>query len=446
MKQGRVPGPDSRPGHQNQSIEGVNAVRIVIVGNGIAGNAAARYIRKYDRSCEIVMVSQENCPAYEPGALPYYVSGDVPRRVIFFRELSDYERDGIVVRLGIRAVGIDKEAKKAVLENGEALGYDRLILAQGGDQVIPPLKGVDKKGVFCCKVLADADALAAHRGSAAVVIGSGLIGIEAAEALKKRGYEVYLIELMDWVLPRVFDREPAELLREELERNGINVLVKERVQSIDGGAAVEGVTTDKRQIKCDTVVVAAGVVPSSKIAADSGIDVARSRGIKVDEHMATSGKDIYACGDCVESWDAITGESALYLLKHNAVEQAEVAAANCLGLQKRYAGAWNFARAHFFHTHAISIGRTLAMMGDASGVELVEKRRDGDYYRLILKEGVLVGAQAIGRYADKMGVLLGAMRRRVNMAELRSEIERVTQINSPYPWNYRVLARYLSVE
>lgn len=439
------PGPRAGPGLQT-IIEGVETVRIVIVGNGIAGNAAASGIRRYDRSCEIVIVSAENCPAYDPGALPYYVGGDVPRKVVFFRDGGDYERDGVETRFGDRVVGIDGKAKKIVLESREYLDYDRLIIATGGDQVIPPIKGVDKEGVFCCKILADADGLAEHRGSVGVVIGSGLIGIEAAEALKKRGYEVYLIELMDWIMPRVFDREAAELLKAALEMNGINVLVGEKVLSINGERCVQGVTTDKREIKCDTVVLAAGVVPSSRIAADAGIEVTKSRGIKVDEYLSTSEKDIYACGDCVESWDAISGESSLYLLRHNALEQAEVAAANCLGLQKRYAGAWNFTRAHFFHTHAVSIGKTVATMSDASGVELVERRMNGSYYRLILKDGFLVGAQAIGRYADKMGILLGAMRRRVNMAELRSEMEKVTRLNSPYPWNYRVIARYLSVK
>lgn len=438
------PGPRAGPGLQI-IIEGVETVRIVIVGNGIAGNAAASGIRRYNRSSKIVIVSAENCPAYDPGALPYYVGGDVPRQVVFFKNCSDYERDGVETRFGERVVGIDRQAKKVVLESREALDYDRLIIATGGVQVIPPIKGVDKEGVFCCKVLADADGLAEHRGSVGVVIGSGLIGIEAAEALKKRGYEVYLIELMDWIMPRVFDREAAELLKADLERNGIRVLVKEKVLSINGERCVQGVTTDKREIACDTVVLAAGVVPSSRIAADAGIEVTKSRGIKVDEYLSTSEKDIYACGDCVESRDAISGDSSLYLLRHNALEQAEVAAASCLGLRRRYAGAWNFTRAHFFHTHAVSIGKTVATMSDTSGVELVERKTDGSYYRLILKDGILVGAQAIGRYADKMGIFLGAMRRRVNMAGLRSEMEKVTRLNSPYPWNYRVIARYLSV-
>lgn len=420
-------------------------VHVVIIGNGIAGNAAAFGIRKYDQSCRITIISGENCPEYDPGALPYYVGGDVPRRVVFLRDFDDYQSANIELRLGKKATGVDPKAKQVVLEDGSTVDYDKLVIATGGDQLIPPIKGVDKEGVFCCKVLADADALAQHQGKSAVVIGSGLIGIEAAEALKKKGYEVHLIELMGWIMPRVFDKEPAEQLGAALERNGIKVLTNEKVLSIDGDDKVTGVTTDKRKISCDTVVLATGVAPSSKIVAEAGIEVSKTRGIKVNEYLQTSEEDVFACGDCVESWDAVTGEAALYLLRHNALEQAEVVARNCLGLNAKYRGAWNFTRAHYFDTHAVSIGKTVATMEDTTGVDLIEKQFGDDYYRLILKNGVLAGAQAIGRFADQMGIFLGALRRKVNIKELSSQIEQITRLNSTYPWTYRVIARYLKI-
>lgn len=426
-----------------KKIEGVSNVHVVIIGNGIAGNAAAFGVRKYDQSCRVTIISGENCPEYDPGALPYYVGGDVPREVVFLRSFEDYEKENIELRLGKKATEIDPRAKKVILEGGEAVGYDKLVVATGGDQLIPPIKGVDKEGVYCCKVLADADGLARHKGTSAVVIGSGLIGIEAAEALKKKGYEVYLIELMGWIMPRVFDKEPAEQLGAALERNGIKVLTNEKVISIDGGDKVTGVTTDKRKISCDTVVLATGVAPSSRIVADAGIEVSMTRGIKVNEYLQTSNPDIFACGDCVEAWDVVTGEPALYLLRHNALEQADIVARNCLGMNVKYRGAWNFTRAHYFDTHAVSIGKTVVTMEDTTGVELIEKQLGDDYYRLILKNGVLAGAQAIGRFADQMGIFLGALRRKVNIKELSSKIEQVTRLNSTYPWTYRVIARYI---
>lgn len=418
-------------------------MHIVIIGNGIAGNAVAFEIKKYCPNYHVTIISQENCPAYEPGALPYYLGGNVPRRTVFFKQLEDYHRAGIELILAKKVVALNPEKREVLLATGDSLTYDRLVIATGGEQMIPPIQGIDKGGIFSCKILADADSLAAHNGKTVVVIGSGLIGIEAAEALKLRGYEVYLVELLDWILPRVFDREPAAILAEELEKKGIKVFIKEKVLSINGNDRVTSVTTDKREIPCDTVVLASGVIPASKLAVEAGIEVGRSRGIKVDEHMQTSISHIYACGDCVEAKDVFTGENALYQLRHNALEQAEVVARNCAGIESKYRGAWNFTRAHFFDTHAVSIGKTLAGCQERGGIEVIEKKQQDGYYRLILQDGYLIGAQAIGRPANNMGFLFGAMRRRDDLRQLRSKWEQVQQLNSIYPWSCRVIGRYL---
>ncbi|MDN5345138.1 MAG: hypothetical protein PWQ18_1252 [Clostridia bacterium] len=420
-------------------------MQVVIIGNGIAGSAAAFSIRKYGADCRVMIISQENCPEYDPGALPYYLGGNVPRQTVFLKQLDDYRRAGIELILGRKALAINQEKREVLLAGGEIISYDRLVMATGGNQVVPPIRGLDRGGVFNCKILADADSLAAYGGKAAVVIGSGLIGIEAAEALKNKGYEVSLIELLDWILPRVFDREAATILAEELVARGIKVFTGEKVLSINGNGWVTGVTTDKREIPCDTVVLATGVVPASKLAAEAGIEVGKSRGIKVNEYLQTSGEGVYACGDCVETRDAFTGEQALYQLRHNALEQAEVVARNCMGLKSPYRGAWNFTRAHFFGTHAASLGKTLAGCQERDGVEVIEKKQEGSYCRLILQDGYLLGAQAVGRLADNLGLLLGAMWRRDNLHHLKAKWPLIQQLNSPYPWPYRLIGRYLDL-
>ncbi len=419
-------------------------MHVVIIGNGIGGNAVAEGIRVYDRETKITIVTAENCPEYDPGSLPYYIGGNVPRDTVFLKKMEDYRRDGVELCVG-KAVKVDAGAKKVFLEDGREVTYDKLVFATGGNQIIPPIKGVDKKGVFCCKVLSDADALANHEGSSAVVIGSGLIGIEACEALKKKGYEVTLIELMGWIMPRVFDEYTAGLLAESLVKNGINVLTGEKLVSIDGNGRVEGVTTDKRTIKCDTVVLATGVVPANTMAKEAGAEIGPTRGIKVNERLLTTIEDVYACGDCAESFDAVTGEPALYQLRHNALEQGAVIARDCVGLPAVYRGAWSFTRAHYFHTHAVSIGKTLASLKDQAGVELIERKIGDDYYRLIIKDGRLAGAQAIGRFADKMGILLGAIWRQDDLSKIRSNWQAVSSIISPYPWYYRVIGRYMQL-
>jgi NADH oxidase (H2O2-forming) len=417
----------------------------VIIGNGIGGNAAAFGIRKHDRNAEITIVTRENCPEYEPGALPYYISGTKARQDLFLNSFDDYSNNNINLVVD-EAREIDPEQKKLYLGGGNELIYDNLVIATGGDLIRPPFKGIEKDGVFGCKVLADADALYAREGKVAVVIGSGLIGIEACEALQKKGFKIYLLELFGWIMPRTFDEYPARKLENGLTKNGINVLTNEKLISINGDNKVESVTTDKRSIMCDTVVLATGVAPATGLARQAGAEIGLTRGIKVNEKCMTTVPDIYACGDCAETTDAITGERTLIQLRHNALEQGEVIARNCAGIPSIYKGAWSITRAHYFDTNSVSIGKTFAGIEDKTDVEVIEREFGDDYCRLILNKGKLAGAQAIGRFAKDMGILFGAMWRKDDLAWIRANWDKVTNIKSTYPWNYRVIGRYMNLK
>jgi len=274
-------------------------------------------------------------------------------------------------------VSINPDAKSITTDKGLEIGYDKLVLAHGGSLFIPPIEGIDKQGIFSCKQLSETEKLYSHKGSCAVVIGSGAIGIEAAEALKKKGYEVYIIELFDWILPTLFDEPAGKKLGEALEGYGIHVCTGEKVLRIKGNDGVKSVVTDKQEIECDTVVVATGVVPGTALANTAGIET--NRGILVNKKMETSMPDIYACGDCVETNDACTGESVMFQLKHNAIEQGQIAAKNISGENTGYSGAHAFARAHFFKTHAATFGKTIrgteCLLGES---EIIEKESGKD--------------------------------------------------------------------
>jgi len=308
------------------------------------------------------------------------------------------------------------------------------VLAHGGDLFIPPIEGIGNHGVFSCKQLPETLKLRAHNGSRAVVIGSGAIGIEAAEALKKKGYEVTIIELLGWILPALFDEPTAKRLEVAMEGYGIRVLTGEKVLRIQGEGEVTGVTTDKREIVCDTVVVATGVIPGVALAKTAGI--ATSRGIQVDRYMQTSVADIYACGDCVETVDACTGEIAMFQLKHNAIEQGQIAARNILGDPVKYLGAYAFARAHFFNTHAVTFGKTMratdCMVGEK---ELVEQESGKDYLRIVLLDSHVIGGQAIGKYADSIGFFISAMWRKDDMDRIRQKVQQVGATGAKHSWH-----------
>ncbi len=419
-------------------------MKIVIIGNGIAGNQVASQVRMHDKDAEIKIVSAEAYPQYDPCSLPYYLSGQLEHAAVFKRSLQDYEKSGTELVLNHKVVSIDPDNKCISTHQGYNFNYDKLVLAHGGDLFVPPINGIDKTGVFSLKQLADTEKLGHHNGHRAVVIGSGAIGIEAAEALKKKGYEVSIVELFEWILPALFDRETADRLAADLLACGIQVYTNEKVAALHGKSHVESVETDQRAIPCDTVVLATGVVPGMALPKTAGIEV--ERGIKVNEKMETSVADIYACGDCVETVDVCTGEDAMFQLKHNAIDQANVVAANILGRNTVYPGAYAFARVHFFDTHASCFGKTTAATHCELGeLEIIEKSVSNGYLRLIVKEDIIVGIQAIGTLANAMGFFIAKARRQDGFNRIRKNWLVVKDPTSYYPWTDRMVGNILAL-
>jgi len=423
-------------------------VKVVIVGNGIAGNEVASFLREHgnDGQIDITIISAEKFPEYDPCSLPYFVGEEVDRNVVFRKTLDYYKDNNINLVLDNKVVSIEAQAKRVMTEKGDMFPYDSLVLAHGGSLFIPPIPGVRLDGVLSCKVLAEADKLANHKGAKAVVIGSGAIGIEAAEALKLKGYQVSIIELLGWIMPTLFCEAAARCLEDDMRGYGIEVFTSEKVLSIEGDGAVELVKTDKREIPCDTVVVATGVVPGKPLAETAG--VVCDRGILVNDRMLTNVENIYACGDCVQTYDACTGEGCMYQLKHNAIDQARIAARNILGEEAVYSGAYPFARANFFDTRAVSFGKTMKgaeRICTLDEVEVIERRSRNGYLRLLLKDGKIIGGQAIGKVADHAGLLMGCMWRGQDIHEFIENWPKIAALGSPYPWQDRKLGQLLGL-
>jgi NADH oxidase (H2O2-forming) len=366
-------------------------------------------------------------------SLPYILGGDLEKQAVFRKKMEDYEQHNINLILNNKVVSINAKEKTVSTEQGMEIDYDKLVLAHGGALFIPPIEGIQNQGVYSCKQLVETEKLHAHDGSIAVVIGSGAIGIEVAEGLKKKGYEVHIIELLPWILPALFDEPTAKKLEVAMEGYGIHVHTSEKVLKIKGGEKVTGVVTDKREIECDTVVVATGVIPGTALAQTAGCET--GRGIQVDKKLRTTVPDIYACGDCVETVDACTGDIAMFQLKHNTIEQAQIVAKDILGEKARYPGAYAFARAHFFDTYAATFGKTIRGTECLLGKTDVIEKEDGlDYLRIILLGGKVIGGQAIGKYADAIGLLIGAMWRRDDFYQLRTKWRQMTKESAVHTW------------
>lgn len=412
---------------------GIKSQHIVIIGNGIAGNSAALAIRRFDKDVNITMISSESSPLYSPCAFYKCLSGEMEKGKLFLKKFEDYSKEGVKVVFGQEVSAVDVKTREVSLRD-RSIHFNKLILAIGSKALILPIKGVEKRGVFLLKTISDLEAILAWPVRKAVIIGSGPIGLEASIALREKGLEVTVIEVLNRILPRLFDDEPALILRKILEDHGISVLTEEKATEILGNGVVEGLTTNKRQIECDTVILAAGVRPNTELATQMGLEIGKLGGIKTDDYMMTSVEDVYACGDCVESRDIITGESTLSFLWYNAKRQGWIAGCNCAGRQNKFTGSLNATNLEIFGNYASSIGKGASCFEKRSDYNIIKRNFDSNYYRLIVVDDRLVGTQLINK-TEHAGLLLSKMLRKDNLSELK-EVVLDEKLLSMRPWHH----------
>jgi NADH oxidase (H2O2-forming) len=396
-------------------------LKVVVIGNGIGGFSAASTLRSLDDRCGITVISAEPHPLYSACVLPDYISGEIPLKRIFVKSKKDYRDLGIHTLLEREVKEIDAENKKVAMDHGKSISYDKLILATGSE---PIFFGELKRGIFKLKTLKDADNILKHRAKKAVVIGAGPIGVEIGIALFKRGYRVSMIEMMEHVLPLGVDVKGGLKVRSMLEERGIRVFTGERSEKALGKEEVEGIRTNKRELECDTLIWAIGMRPRVGLAKHAGINIGDRGGIRVNSRMETSLQDVYACGDCVESEDILTGEPYPNPFWHNANRQGMVVARNCAGLSTDYPGSQNLLNVDVFGNHVAGFGFTEAALrkfkdidslkGRESDISIVEREKDDSYYKLVILGDQCMGAQFINLDLSQraMGLIWSLMLRK----------------------------------
>jgi NADH oxidase (H2O2-forming) len=406
--------------------------RIVILGNGVAGNTALEAICRSKPSPRVVMLSEEPYPEYSACVLPQYISGDLERKRIFLKSLKDYQ--GVQTRFGEKVCKIDVTRSRVFLEKGN-VPYDKLIIAMGGEPMMPSIEGINGNRVRSLKTLADADRLARTKAKSIVVIGSGLIGVEAAVALKRKGHKICLIGRRNWILPRILDEDVGRRAHEILKRNGVKVLTGETVKRIlFRGRELSAVQTEGRKIPCDLVIIATGIKPRIDLAVEAGIDIGPLGGIKVNERMETGHPNIYACGDCAEPVNAATGKTVLQLRWFNARQMGRVAGLNCIDIRSTYEGTPVGLILSLF---GIAVGSVGQLSENLKGREVKVLKGDsgGFYFQILIIEDAIAGAQFIGG-TEEAGVLFTAIQNRLPLGRLSEGFVL-------FPW-YRKLDRYLS--
>jgi len=333
-------------------------MKIVVIGAVAAGPKSACRARRLLPDAEITLLDQDDLISYGGCGIPYFVSGDVSDekelRATSFHMLRDNyffeQAKGLKVMTLTRAVAIDRNGRKVVVENvksGERseLPYDKVVIATGSRPNVIPVPGNDLDGIFTIsslhKAIAIKEKIARGEVGKAVVIGGGAIGIEMAEALADLwGVETSIVEFMPQVLPRIVDPVIARMVEQHLRENGVAVYTSEGAKEFvaDSDGHVRKVITNKRELECDLVIMAAGVRPRSEIARDAGLEIGPFGGIVVNQRMQTSDPDIYAAGDCVETYNLVTGKKAYAPLGSVANRQGRVVADNLAGIPSTFDG------------------------------------------------------------------------------------------------------------
>ncbi|MFO1148075.1 MAG: FAD-dependent oxidoreductase [Alsobacter sp.] len=388
--------------------------RLLVIGNGMV---ATRFLERLlalapDRFA-VTVVGAEAWPAYNRVLLSSLLAGEVADGDLTLRPEGWAEAQGISMRLGRRVAMLDAPGRTATLDDGEVLGFDLAVLATGSDAIRLPLPGMDLPGAMTFRDRTDVEAMSnLSPGSRAVVIGGGLLGIEAATGLAKAGHKVTLVHLMDRLMERQLDAAAARMLLEAVEEKGVRVLLQADSAAVLGEERVEALALkDGRVLPADLVVCAVGVKPAIDVARRAGVVV--GRGVQVDDGLATSAADIFAIGECAEH------RGLCYGLVEPGYEQARVLAERLAGGDAAYAGSVVATNLKVSGVGVFSAGRIEAQPGDEDLVFVDRARRH--YRRLVLNGNRLAGVVLHGETGDALWYL-GLLRSGADVSGLRGSL------------------------
>ncbi|HER54523.1 MAG TPA: pyridine nucleotide-disulfide oxidoreductase, partial [Candidatus Bathyarchaeota archaeon] len=275
--------------------------KIIIIGANAAGVDAASAARKTNRSAEITLITKEKKVAYSRCGIPFVLG----RQVKSFDDLvvfpdSFYRMMKLTLLTQTTVTNIDPKTKTVTLTDKigikNSLSYDNLIISTGADPRIPKIHGLEKEGVFFVRTINDGQQIddALTTAKSAVIIGSGLVGLEVAVACRERGLNVTVVEFLPCVLPFLLDNDMADLVQKMLKEKGVNFVLGEPVEEILGSAKVTGVRVSEKIIPADVVVVAVGVTPNVELAKNAGVELGKTKAIKTNSKMETNIPNIYA--------------------------------------------------------------------------------------------------------------------------------------------------------
>lgn len=384
----------------------------VIVGNGPAGTNAIEQIRNIDQTGKIILIAQEANLPYSRITTPEYMTNEIEEQDIYIRSADFYEYNRIETRLGHRVEQVLAHEKVVILEDGERIPYDKLLLATGSRPFIPRWIDMEIKGVFSLWNKADSEAIKEFLPQVknAVIIGGGLVGLQAARALNTYGINVSVVEMANRLMPAQLDQTAGDMLLNSILDHGVQVLLGTEVKSLQvKDNKVEGVQTAAQFLEAELVIVAVGVKPNLDFLAESTVQI--ERGIVVNEFMQSSVPTIYAAGDIAQATSILTGESMLRALWLTAVQQGKIAGASMAGSREAYPGSHAMNSIQLFGLPIISLGR----IEGGPGVEevMLSQPSSGAYQKLLLEDGRLTGLLFAGE-VQEAGIMYHKLGQRLN--------------------------------
>jgi NAD(P)H-nitrite reductase large subunit len=409
--------------------------QLVVIGGGPAGISAIETIRLSDGESPILLISDE--PAHSRMALPYLLAGEIQESRLLTGSPGYFQRLRVTTLFGRRVNGVDPAKKLLALDDGRAVPFGKLLISTGSRPISLDLPGAKCAGASNLWSLDDARAiLQAIKGRQArvVLVGAGFVGLIVLGSLIKAGCHLSLVESEPRILPRMLDRESAEMARGRLEKKGVRCVTGVTVVEIAGGETGKIVKlSDGSSIAADLVVTAVGVKPNIDLVKGSGIKT--NKGILVDDHLRTNFPEIYAAGDAAEGPDLLTGEPAVHAIQPTAVEHGRVAGANMAGGDVSYPGSLSMNLLDIAGLQAVSLG---LWRGDGGEATVVSNPARPVYRKLVWEGDRIAGAIFLGPARDltllsDVGMVKGLIQARTPLGAWKRYLqERPLDIRRPY--------------
>lgn len=420
------------------------AEKVVIIGGTAAGLSAASKAKRVRPDLEITVFEKSGYISYGACGLPYFVGGMIgqPDDLVSLTVDQMTNKRGVPTFIHHEVTRIDRQKKEVTVRNLDTdevsvYPYDKLVIATGARPIVPRIPGADAREVYCLRTVEDGIRLKAvvqaEGRKRAAIIGGGFIGIEVAEEMAQSGVEVHVYEAMPRLLP-FLEESFSQAVLDTLEKNGVRVHLNSPAEAIETAEGhVSGVRAGGESVPVDFVLLSVGVVPASELARDAGLALGIKGAIAVDDEMRTSDPDIYACGDCVQMKNRITGAAVHVPLGTTANKQGRIAGDNLAGGHETFKGVLGSMVTKCFDLYIAATGLSLEQAkaaGYDAAASVITKGDRASYYPgsrdnricLILdkKTGRLLGAQAIGSetVAGRVNVFATAITAGMTVAEI----------------------------